>query len=64
MTGITALGFVLTQMDKFVLSRQLPMRLYAYYTLAFSAAGGLYFIIAPLYSAYFPHFVQVISSSE
>ncbi len=59
MTGVTALGFLLTQMDKFVLSRQLTLHNYAYYTLAFSAAGGLYFIIAPLYSAYFPHFVQL-----
>ena len=58
MMMVTALGFVLTQMDKFVLSRQLPMKLYACYTLAFSAAGGLYFLISPLYSAYFPHFVQ------
>lgn len=64
MTGVVALGFVLTQVDKFLLSRSLSLREYAYYTLAWSAAGGIYFIIAPLYSAYFPRFVHAVEDSR
>ena len=64
MTGITTLGFILTQMDKFLLSRMLPLSEFAYYGYAWSAAGGIYFIIAPLYSAFFPRFVQTLGTKS
>ncbi len=64
MTGIVALGFVLTQMDKVMLSRLLTLREYAYYTLAWGGAGGVYFVIAPIYSAYFPRFVHAVPHED
>lgn len=54
LTGITALGTLVGQADKIVLSRVLPLGTFGYYTLATTVAGGLALVIAPVFNAVFP----------
>jgi O-antigen/teichoic acid export membrane protein len=62
MAGITAVNLLITQADKGVLSRVLPTL--GYYTLAGSAAGAIYYLVAPLSTALFPRFVQMFARQE
>lgn len=64
MTGITFLGLLLTQVDKILLSRLLPLELFGYYTLAATVAGALYLIIAPIAQALYPHMVELSIGQE
>jgi O-antigen/teichoic acid export membrane protein len=61
---VSITGFLLTQMDKVVLSRVLPLSEFGYYTLAASAATGLYLAIAPLYNALFPRFSELLGAGD
>lgn len=62
MAGITAVNLLITQADKGVLSRVLPTL--GYYTLAGSAAGAIYYLVAPLSTALFPRFVQMFARKD
>jgi O-antigen/teichoic acid export membrane protein len=64
MSGITILGVVLTQMDKVVLTRLLPLEEFGYYALAAVAATGLYRLVAPLFSALYPRLTELVSRGE
>jgi O-antigen/teichoic acid export membrane protein len=59
MTGITLLALLLTQADKILLSRLLPLEKFGYYTLAGVVAGGLTFFVAPISTALFPRFTEL-----
>jgi O-antigen/teichoic acid export membrane protein len=59
MMGIVFLGFLLTQVDKVLLSRLLPLELFAYYTLAATVAGTLYMVLVPISQAIYPHMVEL-----
>ncbi|KAB2965506.1 MAG: oligosaccharide flippase family protein, partial [Thermoanaerobaculia bacterium] len=61
---ISITGFLLTQMDKIVLSRALPLSAFGYYTLAASAASGLYLAIGPLFNALFPRFAELLGAGD
>ena len=53
--GVTAaLGVVLTQLDKLMLSRLLPMPQFAAYSLAWTLASVLLLLAGPVVAAYFP----------
>lgn len=54
LTGITALGTLVGQADRIVLSRVLPLGTFGYYTLAATVAGGVSLGIAPVFNAIFP----------
>jgi O-antigen/teichoic acid export membrane protein len=62
--GITVLTTVLTQADKIVLSKLLPLEIFGYYSLAAAVGGALGFISAPIFAALFPKFTQVISGGS
>jgi len=64
MTGISVTTIVLTQADKIILSKILPLRVFGYYTLATVVASTLYYFIGPVYSALFPRFSQLVSSQD
>jgi O-antigen/teichoic acid export membrane protein len=64
MSGITILGMVLTQMDKVILTRLLPLEEFGYYALAGVVAAGLYRLVAPLFSALYPRFTELVSRGE
>jgi len=59
MTAITLLATILTQADKVILSRLLPLKSFAYYILSFNVASVLGFIAYPFLVALFPKFSQL-----
>ena len=59
LVGISGLALVLTQLDKVLLSRLLPLADYGYYTLASTLTGALAFIVTPISQAYFPRFSEL-----
>jgi O-antigen/teichoic acid export membrane protein len=58
-SGITITAILLTQMDKVLLSRLVTLESLGYYSLAATAAAGLYRLVSPLFSAFYPRFVQL-----
>ena len=66
-TGIsvtTALGVALTQADKVVLMRVLPLKAFGYYMLANSVSSGLPYIPGPRFTALFPQFSPLASAQD
>ncbi len=61
MTGISVTAIILTQTDKIVLSKILPLEMFGYYTLATVAANSLYYFIGAIFAALFPRFSQLVS---
>ena len=59
MAGIALMSIVLTQADKVVLSRQLTLSDYGYYSLAAVAAGATTVVAGPIISAAYPVFCQL-----
>ncbi len=64
MLGISALGVLLTQMDKLILSRLLTLEAFGYYSLAAAVAGSLYRLVSPIFTALFPRFSQLAATDE
>ncbi|HEY7674721.1 MAG TPA: oligosaccharide flippase family protein [Burkholderiales bacterium] len=64
MGGISITGFVLTYLDKLVLSRLLSLESFGHYNLAWTLARGLYVLITPVFSAYFPRLSALASSQD
>jgi len=64
MGGISITGFVLTYLDKLVLSRLLSLESFGHYNLAWTLARGLYVLITPVFSAYFPRLSALASSRD
>jgi O-antigen/teichoic acid export membrane protein len=64
MTSITLLALLLTQADKILLSRLLPLDKFGYYTLAGVVAGGLTFFAAPISTALYPRFTELYTIGD
>lgn len=64
MTGITLLALLLTQVDKMLLSRLLPLEMFGYYTLASVVAGGLYMFTTPIAGAFLPRFTELHTRND
>lgn len=64
MFGIGVLATILTQLDKIILSKILPLEMFGYYTLAGAVAMALYTLISPVFSAIFPRLTQVVSLGD
>ena len=64
MTGIAFFGAILTQMDRLVISKQLPLEKLGYYTLAATMASGLMLFITPLFTAIFPRLSALVASGD
>ena len=60
MAAITLLAILLTQVDKLLLSRLLPLSAFGYYTLASSVAGALYLMIMPIRNATYPRLTELV----
>lgn len=63
-SGITILSIILTQLDKVILSKMLPLEKFGLYSLACTVAAGLYFISGPIFSSFFPRFAELISQGD
>jgi O-antigen/teichoic acid export membrane protein len=64
MLGISAMGILLTQLDKLILSRLLTLEAFGYYSLAAAVAASLYRLVSPVFTALFPRFSQLAASDE
>lgn len=64
MMGITFLTLLLTQIDKILLSRLLTLEAFGYYSLAAVVASGLHIMTAPVASAFYPRFTELITRRD
>jgi O-antigen/teichoic acid export membrane protein len=58
---ITLLSLLLTQFDKILLSRLLPLKVFAIYAVAGVLSSGLYMLSTPIGAAFYPSFTQLIT---
>jgi O-antigen/teichoic acid export membrane protein len=64
MAVIAVFSIALTQGDKLLLSQRLTLADFGVYSLAATAASGLYVLSTPFFSAIFPYFARLIASSD
>ena len=62
--GIGVVSMLLTQMDKFVVSKVLPLAVFGHYALASAVATSLYRLITPVFDAVFPRLSQLVASGS
>jgi O-antigen/teichoic acid export membrane protein len=60
--SITLLQIGISQTDRIVLSRTLPLAEFGVYSLACSLAANLHAFITPIYAAYFPRFCRSVGT--
>lgn len=64
MAATTFLALLLTQVDKLLLSKLVPLEEFGYYILAASVAGALYFLVTPVSTAVSPRLTELVARSE
>jgi O-antigen/teichoic acid export membrane protein len=64
MIVITLMSLLLTQVDKMVLSRLLPLKVFGYYAFAGAVAAVLYTFNTPITTAFYPRFVELVTQNE
>ncbi|MDC0146022.1 oligosaccharide flippase family protein [Amylibacter sp.] len=64
MTGVTLTALILTQVDKVMLSKFLPLQEFGYYTLAFLVSNSLYTLITPVSQAYLPKLTEAVAEKN
>ena len=64
MFGMTVLAVLLTQVDKLLLSRLLPLDQFGYYMLASTVAASVYLAVGPVIQAVFPRLVALVASDN
>jgi len=64
MTGISVTSIILTQLDKLILVKVLPLDAFGYYSLASRVAGGLSYLTGPVCAAFFPRFSQLVARND
>lgn len=63
LTVISVAGLILTQIDKVVLSRAVPLQEFGYYSLAGVIAGGITLVlVAPTFNVFFPRFSAQVAA--
>ncbi len=64
MTGISLITFFITQVDKIILSKLLPLSQFGYYTLAFTIANSVSLIVQPISLTFFPRFTHLVATNS
>jgi O-antigen/teichoic acid export membrane protein len=65
MSGIGVFGLILSQMDKLLASKLLPLDMFGYYSMATVISGGLNLVlITPIFNSLFPRFSQLAMSRD
>lgn len=64
MGGVALTGIALTQLDKALLSRLLPLASFGEYMLATTVVGGLAVIVTPLFNFVFPRFSALAAAGQ
>lgn len=62
--AIMVLSIILTQADKVLLSRLLPLETFGYYALAAVVAGSLTSVAAPITTAFYPRFTHLVAVAK
>ena len=62
--GATALAIVLTQADKILLVKLVPLGQFSAYALATAMAGGLYQVVAPVSQSYYPVLTHQLATRD
>lgn len=62
--AIMVLSIILTQADKVLLSRLLPLETFGYYALAAVVAGSLTSVAAPIITAFYPRFTHLVAVKD
>lgn len=60
--AIMVLSIILTQADKVLLSRMLPLETFGYYALAAVVAGALTSVAVPVITAFYPRFTHLVAA--
>lgn len=60
-TGISITAIILTQIDRIILSKVLPLDKFGYYSLASTIAVMLYQFVNPINQSFFPKFVSLLA---
>jgi O-antigen/teichoic acid export membrane protein len=64
MSALAFSGLILTQADKVLLSKLLPLADYGYYMLATTLAAGLLLLIVPVYNSIFPQLAALVAAND
>ncbi len=64
MAVITVIAIVLTQVDKLVLSKLLPLSQFGYYMLAYTAASVLHLMTTPVGNAAYPRLTELVTGGD
>jgi O-antigen/teichoic acid export membrane protein len=64
MTAISVLAILLTQVDKILMTKLLPLQVFAYYALAAVVANGLFMVTAPISAAFYPRFTELATLKD
>ncbi len=64
MSGITLIGLILTQVDKVLVSKLLTLRVFGYYSLAWTVANGLLIISSAVFNVIFPRMSSQVAASD
>jgi O-antigen/teichoic acid export membrane protein len=64
MLAITCLSLLVSQIDKVLLSRLLPLGEFGYYTLAATLSGALTLAAAPILQTIYPRLVELVTSGD
>ncbi len=64
MSGTSVVLLLVTQLDKVILSRMLPLAIFGYYTLAWSAASNLFRFVTPVQQAFFPQLAGALARGD
>lgn len=63
-SAISILSLILTQTDKIILTRMLPLQEFGYYTVAGTLAGIILHSVAPIVNAVYPRITQLVGASN
>jgi O-antigen/teichoic acid export membrane protein len=64
MTGISIMSIILTQTDKIILSKLLPLTVFGYYMLAVNVGNALSYLVQPVFAALFPKLSQLVLDKD
>jgi O-antigen/teichoic acid export membrane protein len=64
MTSIALLSLLLTQIDKILLSKLLPLDVFGYYGMAATASGAILAVVIPLNGALYPRMVELLTQGD
>lgn len=64
MSAVSVTILLFNQMDKVILSRQISLSMFGYYSLAWQVVGCLFLFYYPVYAAFFPAITQAFSQGD